>query len=81
MFVVVVVVATLFNEGKTHYSRRLKNLWPSQMFVSYLSNFYLNDSSQPHVTALINIKIQKIVNFSHGTNCSCQAKQLMLYNP
>ncbi len=27
--VVVVVVATLFNEGKTHYSRRLKNLWPS----------------------------------------------------
>ena len=29
ILVVVVVVATLFNKGKTHYSQRLKNLWPS----------------------------------------------------
>ena len=36
---------------------------------------------QPHITALINIRIQKIVNFSHGTNSSCETKQLRLYNP
>ena len=27
--IIIIIIKNLFHEGKTHYSQRLKNLWPS----------------------------------------------------